>query len=180
MSFAGIVLIDGNKHRRAGTGDVGGTHRVTGSLRGDHDDIQVLARNDLRVVDVKAVSKRQGRTLFDVRFDLLVVNVGNEKARRITKALYFSAYAIGLVSFLEHVSISANYGLELNYFITVASCGIKAFCIVLIVKRVFWDGENDTCEDLPDTTESDENDGLSTAFKIIFSNNFYLPPHLQF
>ena len=97
-----------------------------------------------------------------------LVNVGNEKARRITKALYFSAYAIGLVSFLEHVSISANYGLELNYFITVASCGIKAFCIVLIVKRVFWDGENDTCEDLPDTTESDENDGLSTAFKIIF------------
>ena len=97
-----------------------------------------------------------------------LVNVGNEKARRITKALYFSAYAIGLASFLEHVSISANYGLELNYFITVVSCGIKAFCIVLIVKRVFWDGENDACEDFSDTAEADENDGLSIAFKIIF------------
>ena len=46
MSFAGIVLIDGNKHRRAGTGDVGGTHRVTGSLRGDHDDIDIFRRDD--------------------------------------------------------------------------------------------------------------------------------------
>ena len=48
------------------------------SLRGDHDDVEVLARNDLRVVDVKAVGKSQGCAFLDVGFDLLVIHIGDE------------------------------------------------------------------------------------------------------
>ena len=98
-----------------------------------------------------------------------LVNVSNEKAKRITQALYFSAYSIGLVSFLEHVAITANYGLELNYFITVLSSVIKASCIVLIVKRVIWD--NEVAEDdksLDEENVTPEEEGVSPAFKITF------------
>lgn len=99
-----------------------------------------------------------------------LVNVNNEKAKRITQALYFSAYSIGLASFLEHVAITANYGLELNYFVTVLSSAVKAFCIVLIVKRVIWDDEVPEEEETAgeETADVEDDEGLSPAFKITF------------
>ena len=97
-----------------------------------------------------------------------LVNISNDKAKRITKALYFSAYAIGIASFLEHVAVTANYGLELNYFITVLSSAVKAFCIILIVKRVIWDDEMVQDDIADETSETEEDEGLSPAFKITF------------
>ena len=97
-----------------------------------------------------------------------LVNVNNEKAKNITQALYFSAYSIGFSSFLEHVAITANYGLELNYFITVLSCAIKAFCIVLMVKQATK--SNDTVEsNTPNKEEcfdDNEDEEFSSTFKI--------------
>ena len=97
-----------------------------------------------------------------------LVNISNDKAKRITKALYFSAYSIGIASFLEHVAVTANYGLELNYFITVLSSAVKAFCIILIVKRVIWDDEMVQDDIADETSETEEDEGLSPAFKITF------------
>ena len=98
-----------------------------------------------------------------------LVNISNDKAKSITKALYFSAYTIGLASFLEHVAVTANYGLELNYFVMVFSSAVKAFCIILIVKRVIWDDDTSQEEDVSeDTADADDDEGLSPAFKITF------------
>lgn len=94
-----------------------------------------------------------------------LVNVNNEKAKRITSALYLSAVLIGISAFLEHIAVEANYNLELDYFITVLSCAVKAFCIILIVKRVLWD-EIESSDDEEENEEEDE--GLSVAFKVTF------------
>lgn len=45
------------------------------SLRGHHDDIEVLTRNHLAVVNVEAVGKSERRTLLDVRLNLLTVGL---------------------------------------------------------------------------------------------------------
>lgn len=98
-----------------------------------------------------------------------LVAVNNEKAKRITSALYFSAYAIGLATLLEQVAVTANYGLELNYFVTVVSSAVKAFCIVLVVKRVLWDEISEDEEGVDDEgVEIEEEEGFSSAFKITF------------
>lgn len=95
-----------------------------------------------------------------------LVNVNNEKAKRMTSALYLSAVLIGISAFLEHIAVEANYNLELDYFITVLSCAVKAFCIILIVKRVLWD-EIESGED-EEESEEEEDEGLSVAFKTTF------------
>lgn len=98
-----------------------------------------------------------------------LVNVNTEKAKRITTALYFSAAIIGLVSFLQRVAIEASYNLELDYFLSVLSCAVKAFAIILIVKRVLWDEvEEDISEYDENEVEVEEDEGLSAAFKAIF------------
>lgn len=96
-----------------------------------------------------------------------LVNVNNEKAKRITSALYISAVLIGISAFLEHIAVEANYNLELDYFITVLSCAVKAFCIILIVKRLLWDEIEDVNDD-EEGAEVTEDEGLSTAFKVTF------------
>ena len=44
-------------------------------LRSDHDDIEVLARDHLTVVNVEAVGKSERRALLDVRLNLLAVGL---------------------------------------------------------------------------------------------------------
>lgn len=72
-----------------------------------------------------------------------LINVDNEKALRTTRALYFSVTLIGIASFLLAVATKGGYSVDLISFLTVISSGIKAFCIILIAKRLFWDGSEE-------------------------------------
>lgn len=81
-----------------------------------------------------------------------LINVDNEKALRTTRALYFSVTLIGISAFLLAVATKGGYPIDLISFLTVIASGIKAFCIILIAKRLFWDGSEDVGDD-----DDDEN-----------------------
>ena len=100
-----------------------------------------------------------------------LINVPTPKAIGIVHALYLSIVLIGAVSLLEALAAYAEYSQDLVNFLTVISCAVKTFCIILLVSTVFREEEKPTesersSED--DETESDEDSGLSTSLKIIF------------
>lgn len=98
-----------------------------------------------------------------------LVNVTTEKAKRVSSALYFSVFSIGIFAFLERIATSANYSIELISYISSVSSGVKAFCIVLIVKRLLWDGLEEPQDGDADAEELEEEDEeINTAFKITF------------
>ena len=74
---AGDVLVDGNELRNALACNIGGAHRVARGLRSNHDDVKVGARLNLTVVHVKAVGKRERRTLLDVGEHLVAVDLSD-------------------------------------------------------------------------------------------------------
>lgn len=101
-----------------------------------------------------------------------LINMDDSKAKRVTKAFYFSFSVIGISSFLLHIASEANYTLELIYYLSLVSVAIKSFCLVLLVKRLFWE---DTM--LPDAVEGEErtiddedfaDEGARTAFRVVF------------
>src|SRR5690606_12241060 len=52
-------------------------HGVARGLRGDHDDVDVVTRHDLAVVDVEAVRECQGGAGLNVAVDFLAVYLGD-------------------------------------------------------------------------------------------------------
>ncbi len=80
--MAGSVLVDGHQVRNAAPLDELAAYRVAGRLGRDHDHVQVLAGNDLVVVDGKAVGKGQGDAFLDVGLDDLTVEYGLVLVRR--------------------------------------------------------------------------------------------------
>ena len=103
-----------------------------------------------------------------------LVNVNTTKAKLLTSAFYFSVTAIGIMAFLEHIVTIGNYPIELLTYLTVMSSAVKAFCIVLITKRVFWDdipevtSETDTADDSDEETDDD-----AFAFRVTFFISFF-------
>jgi len=71
-------LIDGDERRHAAAFEVFGTNRVAGAFRGDHDDVDVLARNDLVVVDVEAVREAERRAFLEVGFHGVAVDLRDD------------------------------------------------------------------------------------------------------
>ncbi len=67
-----------------------------------------------------------------------LVNMETEKAKRLTKAFYFSFFVIGICAMLRHIANEANSSLELVYYISVISTTVKALCTVWVVKMFFW------------------------------------------
>ena len=100
-----------------------------------------------------------------------LISVSTPKAIGIVHALYLSIVLIGAVSLLEALAAYAEYSQDLVNFLTVISCAVKTFCIILLVSTVFREEEKPAeternSED--DETESDEDTGLTTSLKIIF------------
>lgn len=98
-----------------------------------------------------------------------LVNVNNEKAERMTVAFYGAVTLIGLFAFLNHVADKSNYPIGLSSYIVTLSCFIKAFFIVLIVKRLLWDGMETPDED--DEAPEDGGDcdtSTDSTFRITF------------
>ncbi len=101
-----------------------------------------------------------------------LVNVDNAKAKRLTSALYFSVTTVGIMAFLVHIVTVGNYPIELLTFLIAVSSAVKAFCIILITKRVFWADDNFSEEELEkedseeDVCEDDDNFAFRTTFFI--------------
>lgn len=82
-----------------------------------------------------------------------LIHMPTDKARRITKAIYFTIAMVGLFSFLQHIVISSNYPIELLSYLLALSSSVKALCMVWIVHIYF---ASDYPEE-PDEDDSDEN-----------------------
>ena len=67
----------GNQRGNAAALRIRATHRVAGGLRGDHHDIDVLARHDLAVVDIEAVGKRERCARLDVGVHAFTIDLGD-------------------------------------------------------------------------------------------------------
>ncbi len=103
-----------------------------------------------------------------------LVNISTPKAKKLTSVFYFSVTLIGTMAFLTHIVKLGNYPLELFTFLTAVSSAIKAFCIILITKCIFWDNDdNDSKDDMfseNDSVHDEENceKDDSVAFRITF------------
>ena len=72
---AGGVLFDRYEHGYALARLIFAADGVAGSLRGDHDDVDVLGRLDAAEVDIEAVGKRECLAFREVRFDALLIEL---------------------------------------------------------------------------------------------------------
>ena len=70
---AGRVLLDRYEHGNALARLIFAADGVAGSLRGDHDDVDVLGRLDAAEVDVEAVREREGLAFGQIRLDALFI-----------------------------------------------------------------------------------------------------------
>ena len=73
QSVAGGVLLHGNQAGNTLASLILAAHGVTGTLGGNHDDVDILGRLDAAKVDVEAVGKRQGLAGGQVGFDAVFV-----------------------------------------------------------------------------------------------------------
>lgn len=97
-----------------------------------------------------------------------LVNVSDEKAFRLTSAFYGAINAIGLFGFLEHIADKSDFPIELSSYISALGCIVKAFFIVVVVKRILWDGvEIEDAED-DEAHDGGSEENVDATFKITF------------
>ena len=86
-----------------------------------------------------------------------LISMSTEKAKRITRAIYFTIAMVGLFLFLQKIVTISDYPLELLTYVLAVSSAIKAFCVVWIV-QVYMATENDnyTQDDSDETINEQE------------------------
>ena len=97
-----------------------------------------------------------------------LVNFSDEKARHVAKAFYYSILLIGIFEYLLHVAKSAAYAPELLAYLMTLASGVKAFCIILITKRLLWDDLAEKEDDEECGEEEEEDSQADFAFKVMF------------
>lgn len=99
-----------------------------------------------------------------------LINVSTPKALGIVHTLYLSIVLIGATSLLQKLAINIQPSQDLNNFLTIIGCAVKAFCIILFVSTVFHEEEkNDKAEqNSAEDQENDDDGNLSFSLKIMF------------
>lgn len=95
-------------------------------------------------------------TPFNSRWRIIEVN--DAKAKSISSALIFSLAAICIVSFFLSLADRMNYDNAIIYSLKIFANAVKAFCVILIARRVLYD--NDGGEE---ASENKNNDGVNHA-----------------
>ena len=77
-----------------------------------------------------------------------LINMTTDKAKRMTKAIYFTIFIIGVFAYLQNIVTLSNYPLELLTYILAVSASVKALCVAWISYIYFTDNqpENDIDE----------------------------------
>ena len=99
-----------------------------------------------------------------------LANIDTQKAKKLTYACYWSIFLIFGCMCVENIANRTNYPIELLYFLSALSTGIKAFCLVLVVNALLWKKEDEAVE--TDTDDETDN-GLSLAWKVTFSVSLF-------
>lgn len=88
-----------------------------------------------------------------------LINMSTDKAKRITRAIYFTITLVGFFSFLQHIVISNNYPIELMSYLLAISSSVKVFCMVWIVHIYFASEYQEESEIEEDDDNIDEHEG---------------------
>ena len=77
-----------------------------------------------------------------------IIEVCDNKARKISSSLIFSIAAVCAVSFFQSLAKEMNYAPQMIYALKIFANGVKAFCIILVTRRFFYDtGTNCNTDD---------------------------------
>ncbi|MDR1694121.1 MAG: mechanosensitive ion channel [Lactobacillaceae bacterium] len=68
-----------------------------------------------------------------------LVDVSDDRAKKIKSALYLSVTLIGVFSLLENIATRSSYPIELISYLSAISGAIKVFSFLIVSKRMFWD-----------------------------------------
>lgn len=88
-----------------------------------------------------------------------LINMPTDKARRITRAIYFTIALVGIFAFLQHIVTVGNYSLELLSYLLAISSSIKACCVVWIAHIYFASEQPELSEEEETDDAYDENEG---------------------
>ena len=99
-----------------------------------------------------------------------LVNIDDDRAKKITNKLYMAIITIAICSFLEHVAIKANYSIELMSFISIIASAVKGLFIVIITKAIFLDNVSQSTDedDEDENSETESSETIGKAIKISF------------
>ena len=98
-----------------------------------------------------------------------LVNTSTPKAKKLKNILYFFILMISFCAFMEHVSSTANYQIELMYYVMTISCAVKALSIILITKVIMLDDHCGNTEEYETVDEDSEETSFTPAMKITFA-----------
>jgi len=102
-----------------------------------------------------------------------LVNMDDDRAKKITNKLYLAIISVAICSFWEHIAIKANYSIELMSFISIIASAVKGLFIVIITKTMLLDNLSSADEDDDDeNSETEQSDALNRAIKISFLTVF--------
>lgn len=68
-----------------------------------------------------------------------LVDVSDDKAKKVKSALYLSITLIGIFSLLENIAIKSGYPIELISYLSIISGAVKVFSFLIVSKKMFWD-----------------------------------------
>jgi len=98
-----------------------------------------------------------------------IIEVGDEKAISVSRALIFSAAAICTVSFFQSLAREMNYNTDIVYSLKIFANAVKAFCIVLVTLKLMYDNKELSDEQLKDDTQEVGDLSVSTKASLIIS-----------
>ncbi len=92
-----------------------------------------------------------------------IIEVTDDRARAVSRALIFSSAAICIVSFFQTLAGQMNYDTSIVYSLKVFANAVKAFCVILVARKALYDNKNLSDEEINDDSQITE---LSTFSKI--------------
>ena len=69
-----------------------------------------------------------------------LINMSTDKAKSLTKAIYFTIWMVGIFAYMQNIVIISKYPLELLSYILAVSASIKALCMAWIF-YIYFAGE---------------------------------------
>lgn len=96
-----------------------------------------------------------------------IIEVSDDKAISVSRALIFSIAAICIVSFFQSLATEMNYDSEIVYSLKIFANAVKAFCIVLVTLKLLYDNKELSDDELKeDDGQEDKELNLSTSTKV--------------
>ena len=114
LGFAALVLIDGDEGGDALAFLILAADRMTGALRRNHDDVDVLRRLDRLEVNGKSVTEEQGMTGVEIRCDVLLVDLGDGEVGNGNEDHISLLYGLGSVKNFEAELLGDSAALALG------------------------------------------------------------------